>query len=599
MASNALTQMSINNSPKIPRVGDVKSRVGGTTNYYTSRDLDPTIPKLRTGFTAKVPDTIPSTALSEGGTYTDVRAKRDQMESDQIKTDQLNTDWGNLMNRINSPETPLSDPTAFLNRFMLNQPTDTQTQLGDAYGNLQSSTTDFAKDYGKAAESARKEFDIAGIQSGLADTRNQAAEKRKLLRETIRSYETNAERRGIAREFVDAEKQAITDKANAELADLAIIELAQVGNLTEAKASVESLLADKKQAFEFEEKAILTEISRLTQLNTQEAEKRADMLKIALDEKKARDDKALADEKTRLDAMTEAASNGADTATLTAIRNAKTADEAIFMASPFIGRLDRMQTYASIRASNASAAKNEQELADMINAGYSGEFSSAIDNASNLVGAERGKTSRDAITRAVQAGDYASAYSLIANNVEESLTGETKTKFANARTDYEVMSGLKDAIEQYRDAGGDTGFLKGTADQIARKFGQLKTDAKFATLAVQLEREFQSYRQNMTGAAFSPNESREYASVNPRTSATLDLNLATIDGALDQLENRVKSTVNARVPGADKIYSAVSGGLEVNSEPQAAPVGSIVEYDNGDGTTSKYRKVGVNSFEPI
>ena len=137
------------------------------------------------------------------------------------------------------------------------------------------------------------------------------------------------------------------------------------------------------------------------------------------------------------------------------------------------------------------------------------------------------------------------------------------------------MEGMRTAIQNYVDAGGDVGFLKGKVDSIAKKFGQLKTDPKFSALATQLEREFQTYRNTMTGAAFSPGESAEYAKVNPRAGAQLDLNLATIDGALAQLENRITSTIETRVPGAKNIYRSVYPGsssslegLGVNQEEQ-------------------------------
>ncbi|KKR15225.1 MAG: hypothetical protein UT43_C0005G0021 [Parcubacteria group bacterium GW2011_GWC1_39_29] len=188
-----------------------------------------------------------------------------------------------------------------------------------------------------------------------------------------------------------------------------------------------------------------------------------------------------------------------------------------------------------------------------------GEFGDIIKSASNLVGVEKGKTSKAAMAEYIANNDFVSAYAQVANNVEESLTGEVKTKFANARIDYGVMQGLRDTIQKFADAGGNMGYLKGTADEIARKFGQLKTDPKFASLAVQLTREFQMYRVVMTGAAFSPEESREYKAVNPRTNASLDLNLATIDGALNQLENRITATVNTKIPNASKLYEKVGG----------------------------------------
>jgi len=63
----------------------------------------------------------------------------------------------------------------------------------------------------------------------------------------------------------------------------------------------------------------------------------------------------------------------------------------------------------------------------------------------------------------------------------------------------------------------------------------------------------------MTGAAFTPAESREYESVNPTLGKTLNLNLAVIEGALAQLENRITGTVESKVPGANKIYDKITG----------------------------------------
>lgn len=302
------------------------------------------------------------------------------------------------------------------------------------------------------------------------------------------------------------------------------------------------------------------------------------------------------------DAVSEAMVNGASQSEIARLTDPNIDDQTkLALAQSITARgsnemrnLEIASKSASIRASNLSSQKAQKEI-EMLNNTYSGDFSNALDAASNLVGAERGKTSRVAIGNALNNGDYATAYALMANNVEESLTGEVKTKFANARTDYQVMLGMRDAIQEAQNAGVDTSFLSGTTEQIARRFGELKSDPAFATLAVQLEREFQSYRQNMTGAAFSPAESREYASVNPRTSASMDLNLATIDGALNQLENRIVSTVNTRIPGADKVYQAVSGGVVTGDvNPDEVEIGSTVEIGG-----VRYKKVGDDQYEQI
>lgn len=207
------------------------------------------------------------------------------------------------------------------------------------------------------------------------------------------------------------------------------------------------------------------------------------------------------------------------------------------------------------------------ETPQEISKALSGEFGNIIKSASNLVGAERGKTSRETMSSAINSGDFTSAYAQVANNVEESLTGTSKSKFSDSRTDYAVMLGLKDAIQNYADAGGDMGLLTGKAEDIKRKLGI--DSGKASELAVQLWREFQSYRVNMTGAAFSVAESRDYASVNPTLGKSLNLNLSVINGALNQLENRITSTINTRVPGASNLYKKVSNAQDGLSDDDA------------------------------
>ena len=161
-------------------------------------------------------------------------------------------------------------------------------------------------------------------------------------------------------------------------------------------------------------------------------------------------------------------------------------------------------------------------------------------------------------------GDYVGAYAVMANSVGETLTGTNKTKFEDARTDIGVLNGMREAIQSYADAGGDMGYLTGKEEEIKRKLGI--DSGKASALAVQLWREFQTYRNNMTGAAFTAKESADYAAVNPTLGKSLDLNLSVIDGALAQLENRFTSTINARIPGAENIYGKISGNKENASQ---------------------------------
>ncbi len=218
------------------------------------------------------------------------------------------------------------------------------------------------------------------------------------------------------------------------------------------------------------------------------------------------------------------------------------------------------------------------------------EWETLINSTGNLSSTKSiGDEIKNSLNYAINNGDYVSAYAQIANAVEDKLTGEVKTKFANTRNDYLIIENFKQALQDYADAGGNMGYLTGKEEEIKRKLGI--DSGKATQLAVQLWREFQTYRLNMTGAAFSEAESRDYASVNPTLGKSLNLNLSVISGALKQLENRLTSTINARLPDAKKLYQKISGEIE-EVNPETAPIGATIEIDG-----KKYIKLGEDKFE--
>lgn len=197
--------------------------------------------------------------------------------------------------------------------------------------------------------------------------------------------------------------------------------------------------------------------------------------------------------------------------------------------------------------------------------GYNGEFAATIDLTSNLEKSVAGKKAIKAqLTSDIANKDYASAYNQILNTVQSNLSGTLASNFGQQRQDYNALAGLRQAISDYANSDGDMGLLTGTEEQIKRKLGIDSGSA--SRMAVQLWREFQTYRLNMTGAAFSPSESKDYASVNPTLGKSLNLNLNVIDGAMDQLENKVNSTVETYVPSSKYIREYALG--ETNNQAQ-------------------------------
>jgi hypothetical protein len=354
-----------------PKLPTTRTSVGNeTVNQTVARAQN--MLKPSTGFTVPMPDTVPAEALNGNVGRTDVRSMRDKLEQSNLATEQFNTDYGNLMGRVQAPlqSTPFSNPQDFIEQTLLRRTTDTQNTLDQTRQGQADTLRGMGNELDTTRQNAVEQFALPELQQNLADTRNRIAERTNQLRTTLRDFETNAERRGVARQFVDSEKGKVQADAAAELADLAIIESAQAGNVKMAQEDIERAVNAKLQSFEFENQAIQTEIKRLEAMDTRESQARSEQLKIALDERTRNIEQAVADEKQKLTYLSEAAANGADQGTLDAIRKSTSVGEAAMMAGPFIGRLDRMAKEANIAQSWASAASsNTNRLLALAGAG--------------------------------------------------------------------------------------------------------------------------------------------------------------------------------------------------------------------------------------
>lgn len=423
---------------------------------------------------------------------------------------------------------------------------------------------------------------VDDIQRELDDINQQILSEQNALRRQIERIEKNEQ--GMFGGAVQDRIDEVTRESLRKQADLSIIQMGVQGRYDSAKA-----IADRAIAVQLERQANRNAALQLTYERNQDLftkeEQRAFESAQADRERKLEEER---ENKTRVyDLAIDAQRNGAPASLVSQAMRAKTPEEANALVGSYVGLLDRQKLRAE-----AQEAQAEAQLT--LNAGNAvvGEYGSVINTAANLLGAEKAKQSRKDIAAAIANGDYTNAYANIANNVEQALTGENKTKFANARTDYAVMARMRDAIKEYADAGGNMNLLVGTEESIKRKLG---IDSGEATeLAVQLWREYQTYRSNMTGAAFSPAESRDYASVNPTLGKSLNLNLSVIDGAMNGLEDRIVATIDTRVPGAEKIYNLANGVDAEEVEPETAPVGSIIDFGG-----VQYRVLGNNQFEEI
>lgn len=206
--------------------------------------------------------------------------------------------------------------------------------------------------------------------------------------------------------------------------------------------------------------------------------------------------------------------------------------------------------------------KAKKNLVDAPNPNYNGEFAATIKLASQAGGtnAQRQQIVGD-MQDFIAQGDYQSAYAQVLSSVSSKLKGTNAQNFEQQLQSYDTISSLKDSLTALKDAGYDTNLLKGGADAIQTKIGTLMTDPKYAAIATQLNMNFQNYRLNMTGAAFSGPESAEYASVLPSSGNTFSLNMAKIEGAQNYLDSVTESAIK---------HTVGEGGVYIKQYAQAS-----------------------------
>ncbi len=368
--------------------------------------------------------------------------------------------------------------------------------------------------------------------------------------------------------------QIVRALKNAEIGVLNATALAKQGDIALAQQTAEEAVAIKYEPYKDNIRKWENTLKVIEPLLTRDEKKQAEVQKIKGQLAMREIEKAEVEEKSIQNLAFTAISTGNAPSNILSQVQGKSVADALTTLAPYL----KTQNTDVIQLDNGSTLLIDKNSGKIIK-NYGGakpvattstasplvasSFGTLINTTANLEDTVAGKTSvKEQLASMLNQGDYTGAYNQIANSVAKGLTGETKNRFENARIDYEVLSGFKTALQSYIDAGGDTGLLKGTAEQITRKLGAV-TDPNLTSLAVQLQREFQTYRNTMTGAAFTPKESAEYASVNPTATKSLNLNLAVVDGALNQLQNRVDGTIRAKVPQASDIQ-------KIRQAPQTA-----------------------------
>lgn len=146
---------------------------------------------------------------------------------------------------------------------------------------------------------------------------------------------------------------------------------------------------------------------------------------------------------------------------------------------------------------------------------------------------------------------------VIKNQAKNLLTGANKTDLEKLEVAQSAMKSLKDSLNAYYAAGGSTNIVKGTFENMFNKLGEVN-DPKLVTIASQIRRNLQTYRNAISGTAYSNQEGKQIESVFPGITKSKQLNDAIFAGVLDDMSATVDGYYSS-VLGTD-IYNNIKNG---------------------------------------
>lgn len=229
------------------------------------------------------------------------------------------------------------------------------------------------------------------------------------------------------------------------------------------------------------------------------------------------------------------------------------------------------------------AEQKALSLAEVNNAPFAATILRAASHASGL-----GKTddAKLQLANLANIGDFKGLLGRVKDLVKQDLQAADKSEITKAETKVLALERMSKALKAYKAANGNMNILKGKEDDIGRALGKLAVDKTYGVIGTELDAAFQQYRQDMTGAAFGDQESREYAKVLPSKNNSFELNDVIIEGLKNYLSGKVEDVyVNALDEGyinlRDKAAAQKDFGQQ-QIETQVNKADAIKQYMTDD-----------------
>ncbi len=182
-----------------------------------------------------------------------------------------------------------------------------------------------------------------------------------------------------------------------------------------------------------------------------------------------------------------------------------------------------------------------------------------------------------AVTNAINNGE--DPFTVIKNQAKNIMGQTEATKLSSYEAADSAMRDLQKNLNAYYDAGGDTGLLSGTMEQVTNRLGQVK-DPKKVDIATQVAVSLQAYRNAISGTAYSNQEGQQINTIFPGIDKSHGLNDAIIKGRLTAdkslIDGIYKTALGAKTYDALAAADKASQPVTVESLKADLPVGQLL-----------------------
>lgn len=218
------------------------------------------------------------------------------------------------------------------------------------------------------------------------------------------------------------------------------------------------------------------------------------------------------------------------------------------------------------------------------------EFAGVIRDAAESIAVNMTAANRDffmnSLDRSLEDGDMDRVRELMISTTI-STYGPTESKVIRGSwRALKLVNEIEVDLRAYEAKGGETGIFTGTMEEIAEKAGRI-TDVELATLNNKIRMAIQRYRHDISGAAFTESEAKEYRRVFPSIGRTQDFNTANITSIRAVFSGDVRFYVEGRI--GSKPYEEIFGSKDLFAG-QTAYEGLPREEPETDNFPDEYQK---------